>query len=64
MKKVEEYPVVTHGKVAFYALSKKGILKLEEDEDQLRNHSSDFSKMYYCGQDVITELRKTTEKGQ
>jgi len=60
MSKVTEYPTATSGKVIFYVLTKNGTYKIEEEELKLQNKQSNIWSLYYLGQDVITEIRKST----
>lgn len=62
MEKVTDYPVATPGEVIFYALTPEGVFKVEDNESKLQDQKSEFWELYYFGQNVITELRKTTEK--
>jgi hypothetical protein len=63
MEAVSGYPLPAVGKVRFYALTPQGILALEADEQDLGRQRSEYSPLFYAGQDVITELQIISEKG-
>jgi hypothetical protein len=61
MIKTDKYPRPKKGEVIFYILTDDGILTLKSDETSLQNKSIDYWKLYYLGQNLITEYRKISE---
>ena len=61
MIKIDNYPRPKRGEVIFYILTDSGILTLKSDETSLQNKSIFYWKLYYLGQNIITEYRKISE---
>jgi hypothetical protein len=62
MKAVKNSPPPKSGRVAFYALTDKGVLSAEALEEDLGNGRSPLSKLFFAGQDVITQYRLIDER--
>ncbi|HVP85546.1 MAG TPA: hypothetical protein VMS78_12575 [Rhizomicrobium sp.] len=61
LKRVSDFPRPSAGNVIFYVLTNKGTLRSDElAEDDLGHRRSEFSSLFYAGQDVITQLRLVT----
>ena len=60
-RKTTEYPTPDRDQTIFYILTKEGVYTAEAVEDELGNQKSPLSPLFYAGQDVITELRLTTD---
>lgn len=61
-KKTTIFPVPKEGEVIFYILTQDAVYTVKDDEDNLGYKKSKLSGLFYCGQDVITQLRILTEK--
>ncbi len=61
MKITDSFPLPTAGKVRFYVLTFSGIFTLDIDEQALENRTSEFSPLFYSGQEVMTQLRIVDE---
>jgi hypothetical protein len=51
-------PLPGDNNVIFYMITNKGIYSIEEDLDNISNHSSIWVDLFLTGNEVITELRK------
>lgn len=60
MKITKQYPLPSQGNTIFYIFTVNGIYTHEENEDDLGNKRSNFSTLFYMGQNVITQLRLVT----
>jgi hypothetical protein len=49
------------GETKFYFMTKKGIYTYSALEDKLGNQKDKLSDLFYAGQNVISEVRKTQE---
>ena len=61
MEIANSYPLPQPGYVRFYVLTKEGVYSIEDKEQGIQE-GNDFTPLYTCGQNVITELRKISEK--
>jgi len=61
-KPTKIFPLPKKGKVKFYLIAQKGIYTYTASENKLGNQKDKFSELFYAGQDVISEIRKTEEK--
>ena len=57
-----EYPITEKGNVRFFALTFSGVRTVEVEEKELQTGEHELSKLYTCGQEVITQIRLTQEK--
>lgn len=57
-----QYPLPETGRVKFYLLTFSGILTGDFDENLLGEGGHKLSKLFHAGHDVITEIRKKTER--
>lgn len=55
------FPLPNVGRVRFYVLTFSGALTADVDENELGQRRHELSKLFYAGQNVITELRKISE---
>jgi acyl carrier protein len=62
MKKVEEFPMVTPGNTTFYVVTPQGVFTHTAKEDDLGEERDQLSKLFYQGQDLITQMRLAEEK--
>ncbi|MBK8883908.1 MAG: hypothetical protein IPN67_16470 [Bacteroidales bacterium] len=60
--KTDLTPLPAANEVIFYFLTNKGIYTKQEELDNISNQSSIWVDLFLTGNEVITELRKTTEK--
>jgi hypothetical protein len=60
--KTELTPLPGSDEVTFYFLTNKGIYSKQEELENISNQSSIWVDLFLTGNEVITELRKTTEK--
>jgi hypothetical protein len=51
-------PLPADNNVIFYMLTNKGIYSIQEDLENISNHSSIWVDLFLTGNEVITELRK------
>lgn len=56
------YPLPEVGQVRFYILTFSGILTTDADENILGSGKHELSKLFFAGQDVITEIRLISER--
>lgn len=61
-KKTTIYPTPIQGQTIFYILTQQGVYTAQAPEDDLGNQENPLSPLFNAGQDVITELRLTTDK--
>lgn len=61
MKPTKEYPLPEIGQVRFYVLTPSGVRTYQAQEDDLGYKRDQFWPLFYSGQEVLTELRLTTE---
>lgn len=54
-------PLPADNNVIFYMITNKGIYSIQEDLDNISNHSSVWIDLFLTGNEVITELRKIKE---
>jgi hypothetical protein len=57
MKLTKDYPLPQQGTVIFYVLTDSGVFTTEASEDDLVNRRLPLSKLYYAGQEIITQFR-------
>ena len=57
-----EYPLPETSRVKFYLLTYSGIFTGDFEENLLGEGGHKLSTLFYAGHDVITEIRKKTEK--
>ena len=62
METVTVTPLPDPGEVRFYLLTPQGPLAAEADEEDLGKRRHELSPLFYAGQEVITELRLTSEQ--
>ena len=62
MDKTKDYPLPNKGKVIFYILTDNGVLSLKSKESSLQKKKASYWKLYYLGQNLITEYRKISGK--
>ena len=60
--KTETTPLPSTNEVKFYMLTNKGIFVGQEQMKNFENNSSTWLKLFEEGNNVLTELRNTTEK--
>ena len=60
--KTETKPLPATDEVKFYLLTNKGVFVGQETMKNFENKSSSWLKLFEEGNNVITELRKTTEQ--
>ena len=61
MEQTEQYPQPEIGQVRFYVLTPSGVRTYQAQENDLGHKRSQFWPLFYSGQEVLTELRLTTE---
>lgn len=59
-----EYPYPAANHVRFYLLTFDGVRVVDTDLASIENGTSKYGEFFGLGQDVLTELRLVTEKGQ
>lgn len=59
--KTESTPLPTTDEVKFYLLTNKGVFVGQEQMKKIENNSSTWLKLFEEGNNVITELRRTSE---
>jgi hypothetical protein len=58
MEKAAEFPLPAKGKTRFYAITNHGVYRsIEFSENDLVDKMSEFSPLFYAGQDVISQIR-------
>lgn len=62
MVSVDSFPLPKANNVRFYILTNKGKYSIEEEIEKIENDKSDWRRLFFEGQKVITELRLTTEQ--
>ena len=62
MDKAESFPLPKADYVRFYVLTNKGKYSAEEEIDKIESEKSDWGRLFFEGNKVITELRLTTEQ--
>jgi hypothetical protein len=62
LEKTDRYPLPSAGRTRFYVLTTDGIYTAEAGEEELGGGSLPLSPLFSHGHEVITELRKTTER--
>jgi hypothetical protein len=55
------YPSPETGMVIFYVITSNGVFSYNESEETLQNNKSRLTDLYILGQNVISQLRITTE---
>jgi hypothetical protein len=60
-KLTKVFPLPKKGETKFYFMTKKGIYTYSALEDKLGNQKDKLSDLFYAGQNVISEVRKTQE---
>ncbi|WP_417069908.1 hypothetical protein [Niveibacterium terrae] len=58
----EEYPYPGKGKVCFYLVTFQGVRVLETALSDIESAQSELSSLFWAGQEVLTQLRLSTEK--
>lgn len=61
MKKVEVFPTVKPGDTTFYVVTPKGVFTYTAKEDDLGEKRDRLSKLFYQGQELITQMRLAEE---
>jgi acyl carrier protein len=61
MKKVEKFPMVTPGNTTFYVVTQQGVFTHTAKENVLGEERGQLSKLFYQGQDLITQMRLAEE---
>jgi hypothetical protein len=59
---VDAHPLPAVGHVTFYLLTYEGTLSADAEEKLLGEGDHRFSNLFYAGQDVLTQLRETSER--
>lgn len=58
-----DYPLPPAGQITFYFLTDAGVFTLSASQDDLGNRRVPVSKLFFAGQDVITEYRRLQQQG-
>jgi hypothetical protein len=61
MAPAAEYPLAKPGRTVFYVLTAAGTRSADFLEDDLGDGRTEFSPLFFAGQDVITTLRESTK---
>lgn len=62
MVSIDSFPLPKADRVRFYILTNKGKYSIEEEIAKIENDKSDWGQLFFAGNNVITELRLTTEQ--
>jgi hypothetical protein len=62
MERATAFPLPTTGQTRFYVITPSGIFTFAAAEQDLGNHRSDLSPLFYVAHSVITALRVISEK--
>jgi acyl carrier protein len=62
MKMVEAFPTVTPGNTTFYVVTPNGVFTYTAKEDDLGGKRDKLSKLFYQGQELITQMRLADER--
>jgi len=62
MTATKTFPLPRAGRTIFYVLTDSGVFSAEADENDLGEQRHALSPLFYAGQDVITQLRLTSDK--
>ena len=60
MEKVSDYPLPQKGEIIFYVLTRDGVYMGKDTDTNLSEGKSRFSPLFVAGNNLITEIRKTT----
>lgn len=61
--KVEEFPYPDSETVYFYIITFDGVFRAESSMSDIENGKTSLRRLFGAGQDVLTQLRLTTQKG-
>lgn len=64
MKKVDDFPTATPGNTTFYVVTPNGVFTYTARENDLGEKRDKFSRLFYQGQELITQMRLAEEKRQ
>jgi len=62
MKKTEKFPMPRPGQTIFYVVTPDGVFTYSAKEDDLGNKRDKLSRLFYDGQELITQMRIADEK--